>query len=67
MENKEMEECKEVVGCEPTVQEVFDELAEVVRGNFIATFEKESDASLIMNFVGGYRFRLTVEKVTESK
>ena len=49
---------------QPTAEEVFNEVVEVVRENFIATFEKESDLSLIINFVGGHQFRLTVEKVS---
>jgi len=64
MENKDFEVEEVNEQNQPTAEQVFNEVVEVVRENFIASFEKESDRSLIMNFVGGHQFRLTIEKVS---
>ena len=47
----------------PTEKEVFHEVAEVIRENFVAVYTKESDTSLIMRFVSGLQFRIKMESV----
>lgn len=48
---------------EPSEKDVFNEVIEVIRESFIATFIKEDDTSLLMRFVSGQQFRLTIEEV----
>lgn len=48
---------------EPSEKDVFNEVIEVMRENFIATFIKEEDTSLLIRFVSGQQFRLTIEEV----
>ena len=48
---------------EPSEKDVFNEVIEVIRESFIATFIKENDTSLLMRFVSGQQFRLTIEEV----
>lgn len=48
---------------EPTAKDVFDEVSEVIREHFVATYVKEDDASMLMCFVSGQRFRVTIEEV----
>ena len=44
-------------------KEVFDEIVETVKENFIALFLRESNACLQLRFINGQRFRLTIENV----
>lgn len=44
-------------------KDFFKKLVEVMRENFIATFEREKEDSLLIKFVGGQQFRLRVEQV----
>ena len=44
-------------------ENVLDIVSSILRENVIATFAKESDTSLLMRFVGGRQFRLTVQEV----
>lgn len=48
---------------EPTAKDVFDEVSEVIREHFVATYVKEDDASMLMCFVSGQRFRVAIEEV----
>ena len=66
MEQKELRnKNNEIVNVEhkPTDKEVFEKVVEVMRENFIATFTKEGDTSLIIRFVAGLEFRLKIEEV----
>ncbi len=47
----------------PCEKDIFNKAIEVLRENFIATFIKENDVSLLMRCVGGTQFRFTIEKV----
>jgi hypothetical protein len=48
---------------EQNEKELFENVIEIMRENFIATFEKEQENSLIMRSVGGTAFRLKLEKL----
>ena len=66
MEQKEtMNKQNEILDLEyePSEKAVFNEVIEVMRENFIATFIKEDDTSLLMRFVSGQQFRLKIEEV----
>ncbi len=44
----------------PTANEAFEKIAEVIRENFIATYETDA-RTLIMRLPSGQKFKITVE------
>ena len=47
----------------PSERVVFERIAKTIRENYVATYKKESENSLLMRFVDGRYFRLTLEEV----
>ena len=46
--------------CKPTANDAFEKIAEVIRENFVATYEKDG-CTLIMRLPSGQKFKITVE------
>ena len=53
------------LGYKASEKEVFNEIIELVRENFVASFIREEDDALIIRFVSGQKFRLMLEEVAE--
>ena len=47
---------------EPSAKDVFNEVSEVIREHFVAKYAIENDTSMLMRFVSGQCFRVTVEE-----
>ena len=52
---------KEIEEKKAGVNELFEEVVEVITDTFVATYQKEG-TSLIMRFVNGQKYRLTVQE-----
>ena len=59
---KETEE--RVLDCEhvATAEEMFEKIVEVIKKNFVASYEKEGTTLVMRSVGGGVEFRITVEK-----
>lgn len=49
----------------PTAEDMLKAVSEVVRENFVATYERTGNSALLIRLVGGQRFRLSIEEVVE--
>lgn len=45
-------------------KDIFTKIANILREELIAVFERETDTSLVIRLVGGDSFRLSIEKIT---
>ncbi len=45
-------------------KEVFLDVISAIKDTFIASINRESDTSILMTFLNGEKFRLTLEKCT---
>ena len=54
-----MQQTKEVQS-EKTM--VLEDVAQYLRENYVAIFQKESENALLMQFVGGKKLRVTIEE-----
>lgn len=52
---------KEIKDQRAGVNELFEEVVEVITDSFVATYQREG-TSLIMRFVNGQKYRLTVQE-----
>lgn len=52
---------KEIKEQRAGVNELFEEVVEVITDSFVATYQREG-TSLIMRFVNGQKYRLTVQE-----